>query len=66
MKRTKVSLWVLPSNRSDIVSLFESMTPYFDSDVQPTGELLQLMVEGINKSLYTFIFDFADPWKAGH
>lgn len=42
------------------------MTPYFDSDVHPTGELFQLMVEGINKSLYTSIFDFADLWKAGH
>lgn len=70
VKRTKVSLWVLPSNRPDIVSLFESMTPYFDSDVQPTDELLQLkLVEGIyvllntDKSLYASIFDFADPWK---
>lgn len=69
-KRDKGSLYKLPSNRPDIVSLFESMTPYFDSDIQPTDELLQLkMVEGVyvllntSKSLYASIFDFADPWK---
>lgn len=69
-KRDKVSLCKLPSNRPDIVSLFESMTPYFDSHIQPTDELLQLkMVEGVyvllntSKSLYASIFDFADPWK---
>ena len=39
-KREKVSLCKLPSNRPDIVSLFESMTPYFDSGVQPADELL--------------------------
>lgn len=69
-KRTKVSLCKLPSNRPDIVSLFESMTPYFNSDIQPTEELLQLkMTEGIyvllntDKNLYASIFDFTDPWK---
>lgn len=69
-KRDKVSLYILPSNRPDIVSLFESMMPYFDSDIQPTDELLQLkMIEGIyvllntNKSLYASVFDFIDPWK---
>lgn len=30
-KRDQVSLYKLPSNRPDIVSLFESMTPYFNS-----------------------------------
>lgn len=69
-KRMKVSLCKLPSNRPDIVSLFESMTPYFNSDIQPTEELLQLkMIEGIyvllntDKNLYASIFDFTDPWK---
>lgn len=41
-KRDEISLYKLPSNRPDIVSLFESMTPYFDSNIQPTEELLQL------------------------
>ena len=69
-KRDKISLYKLPSNRPDIVSLFESMTPYFNSNIQPTEELLQLkMVEGIyvllntNKNLYASVFDFTDPWK---
>lgn len=69
-KRMKVSLCKLPSSRPDIVSLFESMTPYFNSDIQPTEELLQLkMIEGIyvllntDKNLYASIFDFTDPWK---
>ena len=35
-KRDQVSLYKLPSNRPDIVSLFESMTPYFNSKIQPT------------------------------
>ena len=69
-ERDTVSLHKLPSNRPDIVSLFESMTPYFDSNMQPTDELLQLkMMEGVyvllntSKSLYASLFDFTDPWK---
>ena len=69
-KRDQVSLYKLPSNRPDIVSLFESMTPYFNSKIQPTDELLQLkMIEGVyvllhtDKNLYASIFDFTDPWK---
>ena len=69
-RRSKVSLCKLLSNRPDIVSLFESMVPYFDSGIQPTEELLNLkMTEGVyvllntNKNLYASLFDFADPWK---
>lgn len=69
-KRNKISLCKLPSNRPDIVSLFESMTPYFNSNIEPTEELLQLkMVEGMyvllntSKNLYASVFDFTDPWK---
>jgi hypothetical protein len=37
----------LPANRPDIQSLFESMTPYFDSGIPPTDELIRLkMIEG--------------------
>ena len=47
-RRSKVSLYRLPSNRPDIVSLFESMTPYFNSGIRPTDELLELkMTEGL-------------------
>lgn len=69
-KRGKVSLLKLPSNRPDITSLFESMTPYFDSSVQPTDALLNLkMMEGMyvllntDKNLYASLFDFTEPWK---
>ena len=69
-RRNKVSLLKLPSSRPDIVSLFESMAPYFDSGVQPSKELLDLkMTEGVyvllntDQSLYASLFDFADPWK---
>ena len=69
-RRSKASLYKLPSKRPDIVSLFESMTPYFKSGIQPTKELLTLkMTEGLyvllntDKSLYASLFDFTDPWK---
>ncbi len=69
-RRSKASLYKLPSNRPDIISLFESMTPYFNSGIQPTDELLHLkMVEGMyvllhtDENLYASLFDFIDPWK---
>lgn len=69
-KRDNISLYKLPSNRPDIVSLFESMTPYFDSSMQPTDALLNLkMMEGVyillntDKNLYASLFDFTEPWK---
>ncbi len=71
VRRGKVSLQKLPSNRPDIASLFESMTPYFNSEIRPTDDLLRLkMAEGVyvllntDKNLYASLFDFADPWKA--
>jgi hypothetical protein len=46
-KRHKVSLQKLPL-RPDITSLFESMTPYFDSTIAPTPELIRLkLTEGM-------------------
>lgn len=69
-KRDKRSLLILPSDRPDIKSLFESILPYFDAGVQPTDELLKLkMTEGLyvllntDKSLYASLFDFTEPWK---
>lgn len=53
-----------------IESLFQSLTPYFESHVKPTESVLQLKVfEGIyallnnNELLYPILFDFAEPWK---
>ncbi len=53
-----------------IQSLFQALTPYFDSNVKPTEAVIQLKVlEGIyallnsNEQLYPILFDFAEPWK---
>ncbi|WP_289193627.1 AraC family transcriptional regulator [Bacteroides acidifaciens] len=69
-ERSKKSLLVLPSDRPDIVSLFESIKPYYYSDSHPSEEWLNLkMIEGVyvllntNKSLYASLFDFVEPWK---
>ena len=69
-KREKASLRVLPNNRPDIRSLFESVIPYFDTGVKPSDDVLKLkMIEGAyvlfntDKTLYASLFDFVDPWK---
>jgi AraC-like DNA-binding protein len=69
-QRPKVSVYKLPANRPDIVSLFESITPYFNSDIPPTDELIRLkMMEGVyvllntDSCFYSSLFDFAEPWK---
>lgn len=70
IKRSKRSLTVLPDNRPDIKSLFQSILPYFDSDVKPQEEWLKLkMIEGAyillntDESLYASLFDFTEEWK---
>jgi AraC-like DNA-binding protein len=70
VRRHKFSVYKLPADRPDIVSLFESMTPYFDSPVQPSEELIRLkMTEGVycllntDKSFCSALFDFSEPWK---
>jgi len=54
----------------DIESLFQSLTPYFDSNIKPTEGVIHLkLLEGIyallnnNEMLYPILFDFAEPWK---
>jgi len=56
--------------RPDITSLFQSLTPYFDSDVKPSEEVINLKLqEGIyallntNKDFFPVLFDFTEPWK---
>lgn len=53
-----------------IESLFQSLTPYFDSNIQPIEGIVHLKLwEGIyallnsNEELYPILFDFAEPWK---
>jgi AraC-like DNA-binding protein len=56
--------------RADITSLFQSLTPYFDSDVKPSEEIVKLKLqEGIytllntGKQFYPILFDFTAHWK---
>lgn len=56
--------------RPDITSLFESLTPYFDQNIQPSKEVIHLkLLEGIYALLnnatvfYPLLFDFTEPWK---
>jgi len=56
--------------RPDITSLFQSLTPYFDSNIQPAEEVINLKLqEGIfsllntSKEFYPVLFDFTTPWK---
>lgn len=53
-----------------IECLFQSLNPYFDSNVKPTEGVTHLkLLEGIhsllssNEQLYPILFDFAEPWK---
>jgi AraC family transcriptional regulator, exoenzyme S synthesis regulatory protein ExsA len=53
-----------------IKSLFESLNPYFDSNVKPTETITEMkLLEGIyallnnNEQFYPILFDFAEPWK---
>lgn len=69
-KREKASLRVLPKNRPDVRSLFESVIPYFDAGEKPSEEVLKLkMLEGVyvllntDRNLYASLFDFVEPWK---
>ena len=69
-KRERFSLRMLPNDRPDVRTLFESLVPYFDAGVKPSDDILkQKMVEGAlvllhtDRKLYAALFDFVDPWK---
>lgn len=55
---------------AELASLFASMTPYFDPEVQPNDDLMHLKLqEGllallhIDKRFAPTLFDFNEPWK---
>lgn len=67
--RSEISLLKIPA-RPDVVSLFESIKPYYDATVEPDAEWIRLkMMEGLHVVLktdgnvYASLFDFAEPWK---
>lgn len=54
----------------DIKGLFLSMTPYFNSEISPSEDIMKLkMLEGIHsllnidKKFFPTLFDFTEPWK---
>ncbi len=56
--------------RADIISLFQSLTPYFDENLKPSDGVAHLKLqEGIyallNQSeiFFPILFDFTEPWK---
>ena len=56
--------------KPDVQSLFDSIKPFFNSDVEPTEQWLNIkMLEGLytvlntDKAVYASLFDFADAWK---
>lgn len=69
-QRERESLRLLPPDRPDIQSLFQSVLPYFDAGEKPSEEILRLkMIEGVyvllhtDPNLYASLFDFVEPWK---
>lgn len=56
--------------KADITSLFQSLNPYFNENVKPSEQVVQLkLLEGIYALLnnaevfYPLLFDFTQPWK---
>ena len=65
----KPSVIKLPKT-PDIESIFQSMTTYFDSTIEPAKELMHLKLQegvyallNIDKRFYPALFDFTEPWK---
>jgi AraC family transcriptional regulator, exoenzyme S synthesis regulatory protein ExsA len=69
VEKHKPSIIKLPKT-PDIESLFQSMTPYFDSTKLPVKELMKLKLQegvysllNIDEKFYPALFDFTEPWK---
>ncbi|MCD7900129.1 MAG: AraC family transcriptional regulator [Bacteroides sp.] len=67
--RQKHSVIKLPQT-PDIKSLFQSLTPYFESSIEPSEEIMKLKLMegiysllGIDDKFYPTLFDFTEPWK---
>ncbi|MDP4117255.1 MAG: AraC family transcriptional regulator, partial [Bacteroidota bacterium] len=68
-EKYKPSVIKLPQT-PDITSLFQSITPYFDTSIKPAAELMNLKLQegvysllNIDKRFYPNLFDFTEPWK---
>ena len=69
VKTPEESIFKIPL-RPDINSLFQSLTPYFDSEVEPTSDIISLKEKegvysllNINKNFFPILFDFTEAWK---
>lgn len=56
--------------RPEFISLFNSLTPYLDSNIEPTEDVLNLKEQegllallNMDKRFYSTLFDFTEPWK---
>ena len=68
-RRSRKSLMPIPS-RPDVVSLFQSLKPYFQTYEEPDEEWIDMKLhEGLkcvlktDANVYASLFDFAEPWK---
>ncbi|MDL2239640.1 AraC family transcriptional regulator [Bacteroidales bacterium OttesenSCG-928-K03] len=68
-EKHKNSVIKLPQT-PDITGLSQSLTPYFDTSVKPSDEIMNLkLMEGvysllnIDNKFFPTLFDFAEPWK---
>lgn len=68
-KRGKTNFVKIPQ-RPDITSLFESITPFFDTTTEPDSQWIKMkLTEGLyavlrtDENLYASLFDFTEPWK---
>ncbi len=68
-RRSRKSLMRIPS-RPDVVSLFQSLKPYFQTYEEPDSEWIDMKLhEGLkcvlktDSNIYASLFDFAEPWK---
>lgn len=68
-KRDRRSLMKIPA-RPDVVSLFESIAPFYDSPDGPDEQFIRMKLnEGLyvllksDKNVYASLFDFTEPWK---
>ncbi len=69
LKRSEPKVIKLPQT-AEISSIFASMTPYFNQEVKPQDDFMNLKLqEGlvallhINPQFATMLFDFSEPWK---
>jgi AraC-like DNA-binding protein len=68
-EKQKQSVIKLPQT-PDIKGLFQSLTPYFESSIEPSEDIMKLkLMEGlyallhIDNRFYATLFDFTEPWK---